>query len=244
MCSYQTSYKLSWQKRKYHDKALSNSAVTVTWQRILDGSKDFADYVWLNIPLFDLSQLGLGLLFSMLPFEFKPFTIDFTFELPTDEEIAQGIWADFEKVNYEFKYPWTTSPEEFAKTNFKPEYYKDILKTLTRKAYYGVSTYEGFVYDPVLAREYTSQTFHKMRLIRTPDQSFIKTSNIIAEKMDVSEVVPYEVTARLRLLASAQENSFVLGLSTLGRSRLSFSRFVKIDPRLASSLLLLRIIFR
>lgn len=207
-------------KEMYFRKVLSQNAITVNWQRILDGSKLFAEYIWLNIPIFDLSQLGLNILLSTLPYEWQPFSVDFKFEPPTIDEAMQGIWANFEPIHYEIEIPWTYSIEEFIKELFKPEYRKDVTRVVKTKAYYGVSTYEGYIYDPTLGREFSTKTFHRFRLESKPDPSFVQTSNILADKMDIGRMVPEEVLARLRLLVSAQENAFVLGLGVLGKSRL------------------------
>jgi hypothetical protein len=212
---------LFYKKLKYFQKVLSQDAVTVNWQRSLDVANLFADYVWLNIPLFDLSQLGLGLIFSILPYEFQPFAIDFTYSFPTTDEMMQGIWADFNKVYYELEYPWTSNTTQFVQTNFKPELWKGIQQSMTKKAKYGEAKFYGFVYDPVLQREYTTSTFHKLRLIRTPDLSWKVTNEQLAENVQIDKIVTREVEARLNLLASAQVNSFCLGLSVLGKSKLN-----------------------
>jgi len=215
-----SSYDTSKIKEKYHDKTLSQDAVTINWQRILDTSELTADYVWLNIPIFDLSQLGLSVLFSTLPYEWQPFAVDFTYNLPSVDEIMQGIWVDFSQINYEFNYPWTASLDEFIRNMFKPEYWKYFTNIASRVARYGISTYEGYLYDPPLSRMFTTQTFHRLRLQRKPDFSFMQSADILADKMEINEIVSYEVLARLRLLVSAQENAFVLGLGVLGKSRL------------------------
>jgi len=211
---------LFYKKLKYFQKVLSQDAVTVNWQRALDIADLFADYVWLNIPLFDLSQLGLGLIFSILPFEFQPFAIDFTYSFPTTDEMMQGIWADFGKIYYELNYPWTADWSKFIETNFNPDYWTKLKQLGYRKAKYGEAKFTGYYYDPPLQREYTTGTFHKLRLIRTPDLSWKVTSEKLAENVQISDVVTREVEVRLNLLATAQINSFCLGLSVLGKSRL------------------------
>jgi hypothetical protein len=211
-------------KAKYHEKTASDDAIYVTWLRMLDVVDLFAEYVWLQIPLFDLSQLGLGLLLSILPYEFKPFSIDFTYSAPDMDELMQGIWANFNKVIYELEYKWSVNVEEFVKTFFSPEYWTYFTSVMGRKAKYGIAKFTGYIYDPVLAREFITETFHRLRLLRTPDASWKTVIEQIGAHFDVDDVLVREVYNRLMLLASAQTNSFCLGLSPLGKGTLNGGR--------------------
>ncbi|MEM2259998.1 MAG: hypothetical protein QXY65_02910 [Candidatus Methanomethylicaceae archaeon] len=204
------------QKEKFHNKVLSENAIYSTWLRSLDSAKLFADYMWLQIPLFDLTQLGIGLLLQILPFEFKPFAIDFIAELPSMDELMQGIWIKFKEIIYELEFPWTANWEELFKNLFKFDFLQDLLKLLKRKARYGEATFFGCYYDPVLPREYLAEAFAKLRLIRTPDISWKKVLEQIGDKININDIAIREYVNRLILLSSAQKNAFILGLSPLG----------------------------
>jgi intein/homing endonuclease len=214
------TYESSRIKEKYHDKVASENAIMDTWWRLIDITDLFAEYAWLQITAFDLSQLGIGLLLSILPYEFKPYSIEFEYSMPSLDEVMQGIWANFEKIVYELEYTWTSNWKEFIETNFKPEFWKDLEKLTQRKARYGYSTFSGYIYDPVLPREYLTETYHKMRLIRTPDVTWKATVQQIGETVAISDHVTRTSILRLSLISIAQTESFCLGLSVLGRSTL------------------------
>ena len=208
-------------KAKYHQKVASEDAIYITWIRNLDIQKLFAEYAWMQLSIFDLSELGLGLLYSILPIDYQPYSIDFTYQLPTPEETLQGIWAKFQPVDFSKLYIWMTDFKEYIIENFKEEYQPDLLIGVAPKAIYGVTPYGRGVYDPIIAREFLRATFHKLRLLRTPDTTWVTTMEHIAEFLDMIGVTDDNIFNRLMMLYSAQSQSFVLGLGILGRSRLT-----------------------
>ncbi|RLC63535.1 MAG: hypothetical protein DRI48_08360 [Chloroflexi bacterium] len=208
-------------KAKYHQKTVSDSAITNTYIRLLDGEPLFAEYVWMQLSVFDLSELGLGLLYNILPVDFEPYSIDYTFETPTVDETLQGIWAKFKPVDFSKLYTWMTDFREYIIENFKEEFQPDLLLMTAEKAIYGVTPYARGIYDPVLAREFVRATFHKLRLLRTPDTSWKSMLQQIADFLEMIGVTDDNVFNRIMMLFSAQTQSFVLGLGILGRSRLS-----------------------
>lgn len=208
-------------KAKYHKKTLSDNAVYNTYIRMLDVEPIFAEYVWLQLPVFDLSELGLGLLYNILPVDFEPYSVNFSFEPPTKEETLQGIWAKFEPVDFARLYRWTTDFREYVVENFKEEYQAGLITMTAEKAVYGVTPYARGVYDPIVAREFLRATFHRLRLLRTPDESWKSMLRQIADFLEMVGVTDDNVFNRIMMLFSAQAQSFVLGLGVLGRSRLS-----------------------
>jgi hypothetical protein len=205
------------EKEKYFEKTTSQSAITLTWYRLLDIESMFAQYVWMQLPLFDLNQLGIGLLFQMLPIEFQPFTIDFEYLAPDMDELMQGIWANFNKIDYSIEFPWMKNWESSIKTMFEPEFWTIVNK----KARYGSAKFYGFFYDPTLQRDYIAQTYHKLRLLRKPDVSWKTALEALSKAVDISDIVNQVVVSRYTLMASAQDESFCLGLGILGRSKLN-----------------------
>jgi len=208
-------------KKKYHQKTLSENAIYLTWIRNLDIEPIFAEYAWMQLSVFDLSELGLGLLYNILPIDFEPYSIDFTYVTPTPEETLQGIWAKFEPVRFDILYIWMTDFREYIIENFKEEFQPDLLIGIVEKAVYGVTPYARGVYDPVIAREFLRATFHKLRLLRTPDQTWRAMLEQIADYLEMIGVTDDNIFNRIMMLFSAQAQSFVLGLGMLGRSRLS-----------------------
>ena len=208
-------------KIKYFEKTLSKDAVYSTYLRSLDVSPIFAQYAWLQLTAFDLTELGMGLLYNILPVDFQPYAIDFTYVTPTPSETLQGIWAKFETVDFAKLYTWMTDFREYVIENFKEEFQKEVLLGIVPKAIYGVTPYGRGVYDPVVAREFLRATFWKLRLLRTPDISWLKTLDEITELIRMVGVTDEHVFNRLMMIFSAQLGAFVLGLSILGRSRLT-----------------------
>jgi hypothetical protein len=208
-------------KIKYHRKTLTDSAIYSTYVRLLDVEPEYASTVWLQISVFDLSELGLGLLYSIVPTEWQPYAIDFTFETPSVEEMLQGIWAKFKPVDFEKLYIWMTNFREYIMENIKPEFQASLMTLTAEKAIYGVTPYGRGVYDPVVAREFLRSTFQKLRLMRTPDMSWKEMLDHISEFLGMIGVTDEITYNRLMLLFSAQRESMVLGLSLLGYSKLS-----------------------
>jgi hypothetical protein len=208
-------------KKKYHGKVASEDAVYLAWLRLLDIESTFAEFAWMQLSVFDLSELGLGLLYSILPIEYQPYSVDFTYEMPTVDETLQGIWAKFKPVDFSKLYTWMIDFREYVMENFKEEFQPDLLITRPEKAIYGVTPYARGVYDPVIAREFLRATFHKLRLLRTPDQNWRSMMEQIADYLEMVGVTDEHIFNRIMMLVSAQTQAFVLGLSMLGRSRLS-----------------------
>lgn len=217
----QPSYSNVYAKKKYYAKILSREGIYATWLRDISISGLFAEIVWMDITLFDLTQLGMGLLLSILPYEFKPYAVDYKYYLASIEEALQGIHIRFEPVIYEVEYPWMTNLEEFVKMVFKPEFQMFMIKLMQRKAKYGLAKFTGFFYDPPLARKYFLEVFHRLRLIRTPDTSWTQIMREFGDLVQVDPTLIGEIACRLMLLRSAQLNSFLLGVSCLGKSKIT-----------------------
>jgi len=208
-------------KKKYYEKTLSENAIMTTWTRLLDVEPLFTSYVWLNLAPFDLSQLGIGLLNAILPMDFQPLNIGFEFKIPTIDETLQGIWAKFEPIDFSELYTWMADFREYIMENFKEEFQPDLLIGVAQKAKYGVTYYARGIYDPIVAREFLRATLHRLRLLRMPDESWIKSMEEVAEILRMVRITDDMIFNRLMLLFSAQTQAFILGLGVLGVSRLS-----------------------
>jgi len=208
-------------KQKYFKKTLSSSAIYNIYLRTLDASPLFAQYTWLQLSSFDLTELGMGLLYSILPVDTKPYSVDFTYVAPTTGDTLQGVWAKFEAVDFSKLYTWMTDFRTYVVENFKEEFQPELLVGVVPKACYGITRYARGVYDPIVAREFLRATFWKLRLIRTPDVSWQKMMDNITEYINMVGVTDEHIFNRLMMICSAQTYSFTLGLSILGRSRLT-----------------------
>jgi len=208
-------------KKKFWAKVLSKDAISITFQRSLDLAKVFADYVWLQVSAFDLSQLGLGLANNIAPVDMQPLNIDYKAELPLIDQALQGIWINFTPIDYGELYPWMKDLREFIKENIKEEYRVQMVIGIGVKGFYGITPYERSIYDPVIAREFLRATAHRFRLLKTSDKVY---SFIISQLSDYLEMVGATtdiIYNRIMLLMTAQTQTFILGLSLLGKSRLT-----------------------
>jgi hypothetical protein len=208
-------------KQKYFEKTLSSSAIYAIYLRHLDIQDMFAQYVWMQIPVFDISELGFGLLYSILPVDYKPFSIDFQYRPPTTSDALQGIWAKFEPVNFSKLYSWMTDFREYIIENFEEEYQPQLLIGIAGKAVYGITPYGTGIYDPIVAREFLRSTFMKLRQMKTADISYLTTLEQLVDYLQMIGVTDEHIWNRLISLFAAQTYSFTLGISLLGRARLS-----------------------
>lgn len=214
-------YRYTYNKHKYHDKVASDNAIYLTWIRNLDIVPIFARYVWLQLSVFDLSELGLGLLYNMLPIEFEPYMIDFEAVLPSIEEILQGIWMKFEEIKYEIEYEWLANWKDLLDENVESPYNEDLLKKMLEKGKYDITPIGKGYCDPIPQREFLRATFHKLRLLRTPDITWLSDMEDVTEVLKMTDITDEHTYNRIMLLFTAQKNAFVLGLSPLGVGRLT-----------------------
>lgn len=204
-------------KQKYYEKLLSKDAVGVMYLRMLDVESLFSRYVWLNLSPFDLSQLGIGLLYDLALTEFKPLMLGFQFSMPSIEEMLQGIWANFTDIDWEELYTWMLDLDLTIEANFEEAFKPKTLK----KGKYDISRYERSYYDPVLQQEFITRTIHRLRLNKKIDWAWYKTTELTGDLLEVSDATDIGVSNRIMLHFSAQTSSFMLGLSVLGHSWLT-----------------------
>jgi len=209
------------QKKKYHAKALSQSAIYVNWLRMFDIQPIFSDYIWLQISAFDLTQLGLGLLYSIAPIDFTSYVLNFTHTMPSEQEMMQGIWAKFEQIDYGELHPWMLDLDSYIYENVKEEHQSDLTSTRPKAGVYGETQYGRSVYDPIVVTEFIRSTVHKMRLMRTADVSWYQFLTQIKDTLEMADITDKHLFNRLMAMFSAQKTSFVLGLSILGSSFLT-----------------------
>lgn len=212
-----------WRKAKqlYHEKTLSEDALTINWIRFMDIQPLFGEWIWLQVQPFDLSQLGLGLIYGILPIDFEPFNLYQEYRYPTDQEVEQGVWVDFQKISLSSLYIWMAEFPSMLQTMFKEIFQEDLIKFRPEKAIYGVTMYARGIYDPPQAREFIRATFHRLRLLRLPDIHYMSDLETIKQMLDMTDVTDQHIFNRISLLFCAQTDAFFLGLTPLGKGRLS-----------------------
>lgn len=208
-------------KRKYYEKTHTDRALETLFLRHLQIEPIFGEYAWLQISIFDLSQLGMGLLYDILPIEFEPYSVDFGYVDPSIPEMMQGIWVKFKPFAFAEFYPWMTDFVEYTVEGIKEEYQEDILFGRLGKAIYGQTYYARGYYDPPQVREFLRATYYRLRLLRTPALTWLKNLEQIREILGTGKEIDENLWNRLFALTSGQIHAFVLGLSLLGRSFLT-----------------------
>jgi len=207
-------------KQLYHAKTLSDNAIYNAFLRLIDVQAKFNEDLNVILPLIDLVEYGLGLLYAILPIEFQPITVDFKYEPPTVEDVMHGVWAKFKPVDFSAKYVWMTDFMRYVVENFREEFWQSLLSGAPQKARYDRTPYGYGIYDPIVMREFLRATFMRLRLMRTSDVSWMRNVKDIAEHLEMHGIVDEHIFNRMMMVMSAQVNAFVLGLSVLGRSRL------------------------
>jgi hypothetical protein len=224
-------------KQKFFEKTLSENALWTMYLRAIDLQPLFSETVWLNLAPFDLSQLGLILLTYIAPFEFQPLSICFFYETPTVDEVLQGIWAKFEPLVWEvatpiewqigmplewgIPYNFMLSILDYVKVNVSEEYQSFWFKNLLEPARYGISYYDKSFYDPELEREAIRRTMYRLRLMRTLDMSWKNIVEYTTSFLNMPDAISKMIYNRIMMHYAVQTQSFMLGLSVLGKSRLS-----------------------
>jgi hypothetical protein len=205
------------QKRKYHEKVLSADGELTTFLRtmqIWDFTFDISQFL---IPEFFYSSMFSSLLFNIDLWSIEPYALEFTWRSPTLEEWLKGVGVVIEKVIPDY----ATDVETFIENNIKEEYQSSIEASMLEKGYYGKSRYGRCYYDPAAVREFLRNTI-TMMFKRHPD--FItRKSRILAltETFGVKDDVVRMIHDRISMIKTAQTETFILGYSILGKSKLS-----------------------
>jgi len=207
-------------KLKYHEKVLTSEAIYLNWLHTLNIEPIFARMLWLDLYPIDLAQLGLGLLYDLLPIEFEPFFFMFELEIASEDEMKQGIWINFKPIDLSELFAELGDIEEYIHNLIKEEH-EELLMRKLEKAYYGMTNYAESYYDPFLPREYVKSGAYRLRLEHTPNISWFNVMDITGNVIDIVEKTNDHLYNRLMLHYAARDNAFILGLAVLGRSRLT-----------------------
>lgn len=227
------------QKRKYHAKVLSSDALYANWLRSMDLEPLLPEYVWLVIPEFTYAGIAFSILFDIPPAEIIPVNWDFQVELPTTEELEQGILAVVNRFDWSSVYEWLSDIDKLIIENFEPEAAEQIINSRPRKAIYGVSPFDTSYYDPPAVREALRSTFHKLWVERRTLQHLRSSHDALAETLGVSPGFLELVFNKISQVFFAQPSTMILGYGVLGRSFLGdkarpepLARIKMVDHRL------------
>ena len=208
-------------KQKYFEKLLSSEGQWSVLDRHLDQYALFARQVWMDIPLYDLTELGIGLMYLLSPIELEPFNVFYVIELPSLDELDLGIYIKFEPFDFSIEFPDLADLWNFLYFNFNLDDIYDLLPSLHWKALWGIGTYDFSLYDPSPFRDYLRSSMYKLMQARTADVSFIALATVLQDATGVPQLQDDVLGSRLSLMRQAQTEAFVLGLSPLGSGKLS-----------------------
>ena len=206
-----------WEKRKYHAKVLSESALLANYERMWDTGDLFAWYAWILSDLF--TNLSISVLSTMGfdPLEFEQLSLVFETRLPSIEELLQGILIVIERGWL----PGVGGYEDWVLDNIKEEYQEAFLERLYAKARYGYSKYGTCYYDPVGFRQVLSNLLQRLFLERIPLTGFRQGVDSLPSLIGIPQGLVEGFYNRFVLHMESLRQSFVLGYGILGYSKLS-----------------------
>lgn len=208
------------QKQKYFEKILSTDGFMSTWDRYFQQRDLLARIIWGEVPIWDYTNLGIGLMYMINPIELEPLTVFNVMEWPSEWEMDEGIWVNFFKFDFSIEFPEFVFAFDFLLLNFNFDFLFDFLFSLLLKAQFGTGRYGVSTYDPSVFREFLRASLYKIRQKRTADISFAAEAAILQEVAGVHKQTDELVNHRHEFLREVQKECFMLGLSTLGTGKL------------------------
>jgi len=215
------SYELASWKARYFDKVLSYNAEYVNWLRSLDTGRYFMDYAWSLVFQFNTAVLSFTISFDLPPIDLEPFNLDFKVELPDWSKLLQGILIDIQRLRFDVEWPWTISVEDFLEANIEEPFIKPIEETRPKKAIYGQSRYDESIYDPPAIREFIRSTLAKIYQRRVTMTTVLEEVKNLRDTLNLNPHVAHHLFTHLDMIVRAQTESFILGYSVLGKSKLA-----------------------
>uniref|UniRef100_A0A7J3JQ13 Uncharacterized protein n=1 Tax=Ignisphaera aggregans TaxID=334771 RepID=A0A7J3JQ13_9CREN len=209
------------QKEKYFKKILSSEGFLDTWDRFFQMHNFNVREFYLQVLPFDLTQLGVGLMFLMNPIELEPLTLLNEMSFPSIDELLQGIWINFEAFNFSIEFPEFYFNFDFIFFNFNFDFIFNFMHSCKLIAKFGTGVFGLSVFDPYLMTEYLRSGIYKSRLQHTVDSTFFNKNELLQELSNAPRQSDDILNSRYLILRSAQTSSFTLGLSPLGSARFS-----------------------
>jgi len=208
------------QKKLYHAKVLTDDAIYTNLLNAINIEPLFMEYSTLTLPQFNLSALSFTLLFDISPYELAPFSLEFKLELPSLEEFKQGILIKLTPIDITELFDWAKDLESLIKFNFEDIYAGDLLAYRVQKGVYGSTRYDFAYYDPPVVREFIRSTVTKVFQEKGTYQTVKQYIETVAKTQNINTYVAMTLFERLSMVSTAQTETFMLGYSVLGKSKL------------------------
>jgi hypothetical protein len=204
------------QKRAYHEKELSVDGEWTLFMRSFQVYDFTLDIASLLIPEFYMASMSVGLLYNVDLAEVEPFSIEFTWRMPTVEEWARGVGVVIERITP----PYAVKPERFVDVNVREEYREGVKKLMIVKGYYGKTRYGYSYYDPAAMREFIRNAVQLM-LKKHPSPVNRKVELLtLATSVGVTEDFARSTHDRMSIIMSSHTWCFTLNYSMLDVARL------------------------
>lgn len=229
-------YEVRKQKAKYFSKLLSEDARYTNLLINLNLLDLFSDETWEYLDLYLNLSLSLSWELKLPPIDFENIELDFKVDLPNLEEILQGIWIKFEKINFaellrllfeetfnEIYKKIKESLENFdnlINRNIKPPHGKYIRRTSVSKAIYGKSRFGSSYYDPQALYEFYTSTLVGFFKNRTSYEALKQIIDNAMNTLNIHEPIGKHLYNRFVMISEALKQNFVLGYGVLNKSML------------------------
>lgn len=208
--------KIRQQKQKYHAKVLSDSGIMAGFDRIDSTFDIFALYVWILSDYIKNLSASLGLAFDIDLSEFDNFYQYFEVELPSLEEVLQGIYIKFKKISL----PEIGSIIKYIEDNFTEEAKNTFLRNRNEKAVYGESRYDYSYYDPINVRRFLATVLPRLVMEHFVPESQKKIVDNIRDQYNVHPDIAKYIYNRHKVVQGSLSQTMILGYGILGVSYL------------------------
>jgi len=221
------------EKRKYHTKVASLSAMGLTFDRVIDVEPLFEQKTWVYVSLFTSMDLSSVLTFAIHPWETEPLNFDFIVEWPTVVEWLRGIkfkpvkidvgrdYSQFTQETYEEIIPPILDYDKFVDDNVRPPHDTDLRRQYRIKAKFDRTRFGRSYYDPPLIRDLMRSAVHEYWRRQLDPRALREYLKTYVERLGIAEHTVETIFNRIVALTNALTQSFCLGFGILGVSRLS-----------------------
>jgi len=213
------THELIRQKRKWFAKTQELSNLYLLYDRIFQTEEEFWKWTAFIEDLFLHYSIHEVLTWILDPFEIEPFNFEFELDLPSLDEFLQGILIKIRKITIDWDYDYFI--EQFIKEFYKKFFERKPGAWLGGKARYCISPYDRSFYDPTLFLNFVTSTLPHYLATRRIRKTGEEITDTMVDLKVMHEYIADNFINRYELLHRGIVDTFILGYSILGVSRLS-----------------------